>query len=81
MNNYKPQNHKTQLDFHFAGINPICAECALPNPPARPLKGIVDICPECCAPLDFSGIHIVNDDSLKIVKILCCECYETEVNS
>ncbi len=48
----------------------------LPNPPSRLLKDIIDICPDCSAPLDFAGIRIVNDDSLKIVKILCGECFE-----
>ncbi len=57
-------------------INTTVTVFALPKPPSRLLNGIIDICPDCCAPLDFAGIRIVNDDSLKIVKILCGECYE-----
>ncbi len=58
------------------GINTILPFFALPKTPSRLLKGIVDICPDCCKPLEYAGIKIINDRELKIKKILCWECYD-----
>ncbi len=80
--NKLPMNHiitkrKTiQINFSFrlsAEINHI-NRFRLPVPPVRPLQGIIDICAECCAPLEYAGMHVLNDAEGFILKVLCDLC-------
>ncbi len=76
----KKQSQLDMKNFTSATLENQVKNEKLPEPPVRLLKGIVDICPECCRPLDLTGIRIINDSSLKIVKICCENCFaEMEV--